>query len=170
MLSDAAAAARQLSVSLDALQRRIRDPRPRRTRRGRRVAAPLRAGPDGRAQPRLPGGLVAETSAGVEAMLATSGVVLVVDGYNVANRAWSDYDRRRPAERLGVAATALCRRSGCEIVLVFDGDGSGRPALRRRWRTRLFSDAGQEADEVVSAKSSPAPPHPRRGRRRRTRG
>ena len=82
-------------------------------------------------------------------MLATPDVVLVVDGYNVAHRAWADASVADQRERLGIAATALCRRLGCEIVLVFDGDGSGRPALRRGGVRVLFSDAGEEADEVV---------------------
>ena len=83
-------------------------------------------------------------------MLATPDVVLIVDGYNVAHRAWPEATAGDQRERLGIAATALCRRLGCEVVLVFDGNGSRpRPSLRRGGVRVLFSEAGEEADEVV---------------------
>jgi predicted RNA-binding protein with PIN domain len=148
-LSDAATAARQLSVSLDALQRRIREsattePKPPDLDLSRESA------PTRRTRPNLPKGLMAETPAGIEAMLATRDVVLIVDGYNIGHRAWADATAADQRERLGIAMTALSRRLGCEVVLVFDGDGSGPHAALRRGGVRvLFSDAGQEADEVV---------------------
>jgi predicted RNA-binding protein with PIN domain len=147
-LVDASALARQLSVSLDALDRRLREggssgPGRREVSR-QRDPAPMR-----RTVPQLPGGVIADSPAGVEAMLGTPDVVLIIDGYNVGFRAWGDATPADQRERLGIAATALCRKHGCEIVLVFDGDGSGRPALRRGGVRVLFSDAGEEADEVV---------------------
>jgi len=148
-LTDAATAARQLSVSLDALQRRIRESATAEPKEPD-VVLPREPAPTRRAQPNLPKGLMAESPAGVEAMLATRDVVLIVDGYNVAHRAWADASAADQRERLGIAVTALTRRVGCEVVLVFDGDGSGSlPPLRRGGVRVLFSDAGQEADEVV---------------------
>ena len=147
-LVEAGGLARQLSVSLDALQRRLQERTPsepsRREVTRRRDPAPTR-----RTVPQLPGGVIADSPAGVEAMLATPDVVLIIDGYNVGFRAWGDSTPADQRERLGIAATALCRRHNCEIVLVFDGDGSGRQNLRRGGVRVLFSDAGEEADEVV---------------------
>jgi predicted RNA-binding protein with PIN domain len=150
-LADAVAAARQLSFSLDALQRRIKDAPDSSTRpevleiTREREPAPIK-----RAAPRLPPGVLADSAPGVEAMLATPDVVLVVDGYNIAHVAWADSTPGDQRERLGIAATALTRRLGCEIVLVFDGDGYGPRAPLRRGGVRvLFSDAGEEADDVV---------------------
>ena len=117
--------ARQLSVSLDALQRRIREAATAEAEVRRRRAG-SRAGADARARSRsCRKGLVAESPAGIEAMLGTPDVVLIVDGYNVAHRAWADASAADQRERLGIAVTALSRRLGCEVVLVFDGDGSG---------------------------------------------
>jgi len=153
-LSDAVAVARQLSVSLDALQRRIRDTGPAEESLGefpRRTPGRVREpAPTRRRHPQLPPGVVANSPAGVEAMLATPEVVLIVDGYNVAQRAWPEATAGDQRERLGIAATALCRRLNCEVVLVFDGNGSRpRPSLRRGGVRVLFSEAGEEADEVV---------------------
>ncbi len=126
--------------------------RARRFRRAETSAttAPTSRAPTRRVTPVLPGGVVADTPGGVEAMLRTPGVVLVVDGYNVTKRVWSDATPSEQRERLGIAATALDRRLGCDIALVFDGDGSAPLPGIRHGRVRvLFSDADEEADDVV---------------------
>ena len=99
----------------------------RRSPSRREVVAPARAGadaPHGSAAARRRHRRLAGGSRGDARARPTS--CLIVDGYNVAFRAWADATPADQRERLGIAATALCRRHGCEIVLVFDGDGSGR--------------------------------------------
>jgi predicted RNA-binding protein with PIN domain len=123
------------------------------------VSRPPKTAPTGRAQPRLPGGLVASSTAGIEAMLGTPDVVLVVDGYNVTKHAWPDATAAEQRERLGIAITAMHRRLGCNVVVVFDGDSSGvaRPPLRRGGVRVVFTDAAEEADDVVIAEVAALP-------------
>jgi predicted RNA-binding protein with PIN domain len=95
---------------------------------------------------------VADSAAGADAMLRTNGVTLVVDGYNVAKRAWPDASPSEQRERLAMALTALHARTKCSSTVVFDGANSAAepvPVLRRRGLRVLFSAAGEEADDVV---------------------
>ena len=147
-LADAGTAARQLSVTLDALQRRLREGTPaedeRPEVRRQRDPAPTR-----RTVPQVPPGLVADSPAGVEAMLGTPDVVLIVDGYNIAFRlggrdagrsaraARHRGDRAVPAARLRDRARVRRRRER-------PAPGAAAGGVRV-----LFSDAGEEADEVV---------------------
>jgi len=147
-LADAAAAAHQVAVSLEALRRRVRGDvtagatgapeTPREKPLARRVA------------PNVPAGLVAHSADGIEAMLRTPDALLVVDGYNVSKRAWPDATASDQRERLAIAVTGLHRRVGSNVLLVFDGDGTSQvPGIRRGGVRVVFSDADEEADEVV---------------------
>ena len=171
-LGDAVAVARQLSVSLDALQRRVREGTPTGEAIPARGRMPTRRGCGAGARPArthsaaLPPGVVANSPAGVEAMLATPDVVLIVDGYNVAHRAWPDATAGDQRERLGIAATALCRRLGCEVVLVFDGNGSRpRPVAAPRRRAGAVLRGRRRGRRGGRARGrGAAPPDPRGGR------
>jgi predicted RNA-binding protein with PIN domain len=155
-IEEAAADAERVARSLRAVARQAQGAASR-----PRQAAPRRASaaPTGRAQPLLPGGLVASSNAGIDAMLRTPDIVFIVDGYNVTKQAWPDATAADQRERLGIAITALNRRLGCNVVVVFDGDSSGiaRPPLRRGGVRVVFSDAGEQADDVVVAEVAALP-------------
>lgn len=147
-LADAARAAQQLSSSLETLRRRVRSDSARAEPPD--APAPREKPLARRAAPNVPAGLVAESGDGIEAMLRTPGAVLVVDGYNVSKRAWPDSTAADQRERLGIAVTGLHRRVGCDVVVVFDGDRLHPvPTLRRGGVRVVFSDADEEADELV---------------------
>jgi predicted RNA-binding protein with PIN domain len=155
-IEEAAADAERVGRSLRAVARQAQTaasrPRPAAPR-------PAKSAPTGRAQPALPGGLVASSNAGIEAMLRTPDVMFIVDGYNVTKQAWPDATAADQRERLGISITALNRRLGCNVVVVFDGDSSGiaRPPLRRGGVRVVFSDAGEQADDVVVAEVAALP-------------
>jgi predicted RNA-binding protein with PIN domain len=148
-LADAADDARKLASAVERLRARIAaGPGP--------AAAPVPVPVPGerplarRRVPALPSGLIATSVAGLEAMLSDDDVLLVIDGYNVTKQAWPETTASDQRERLGIAVTSLHRRCGCGVLCVFDGDGTGsRPAIRRGDIRVVFSDAGEEADEVI---------------------
>jgi predicted RNA-binding protein with PIN domain len=105
-----------------------------------------------------PPGLSADTAAGIDAMLRTRGVVLVVDGYNVSMAGWGDVSPADQRERLVAALNALHLRVRCDVVLVFDGSDVQGVGVPRRLGVRVvFSDAGEEADPVVVREVSARP-------------
>ena len=69
--------------------------------------SPRPPAPTRRAAPNLPPGVVANSPMGVEAMLATPDVVLIVDGYNIAHRAWPHATAVYDAGATSIAATAF---------------------------------------------------------------
>jgi predicted RNA-binding protein with PIN domain len=145
-LADVAAAAEQVASTLRAIERRAQ------TRPAEAPAdTPRPRAPSRRTRPTLPPGVAEESPEGIDAMLRADGVLLVVDGYNVTKRAWPDASPADQRERLGIGVTGLHRRVGCGVLVVFDGDGSGvaRPVIRRGGVRVMFSDAGEEADEVI---------------------
>jgi predicted RNA-binding protein with PIN domain len=151
-LQHAADAAKQLSSTLDDVARRAKSLR---ATSGTQPASRARSrgkAPARRVSPELPAGVVSDSATGADAMLRTDGVTLIVDGYNVAKRAWPEATPSDQRERLALALAALHARTGCSSTVVFDGDAAGGasvPVLRRRGLRVLFSAAGEEADDVV---------------------
>ncbi|MCU1426988.1 MAG: hypothetical protein JWL83_988 [Actinomycetia bacterium] len=151
-LTKAAAAARDLASTIEDVAHRTASEtvaRPKAKAAGKVAKAAPRA-PARRTTPALPGGVLADSAMGAEAMLRTEGVNVVVDGYNVTKRAWPDATAREQRERLAIALAALHTRLGCSSTVVFDGDGTTGPTgIRRRGLRVLFSGPGDEADDIV---------------------
>jgi predicted RNA-binding protein with PIN domain len=111
-----------------------------------------------RTRPTCPPGVVADSRAGLDGMLRTRGVLLVVDGYNVSKTAWGDAPLEEQRERLVAALAELHLRIRCEVIVVFDGaDVRGVPLPRKPGVRVVFSDAGETADDVV-VREAGAPP------------
>ena len=103
-----------------------------------------------RTRPLCPPGVIANSRTGLDGMLRTRGVVLVVDGYNVSKTAWGDAALEEQRERLIAALAELHLRIRCDVIVVFDGaDVRGVPLPRRPGVRVVFSDPGQTADDVV---------------------
>jgi predicted RNA-binding protein with PIN domain len=103
-----------------------------------------------RTRPMCPPGVVADSRAGLDGMLRTRGVLLVVDGYNVSKTAWDDAPLEEQRERLVAALAELHLRIRCEVIVVFDGaDVRGVPLPRKPGVRVVFSDPGETADDVV---------------------
>ncbi len=111
-----------------------------------------------RNRPACPAGLAVDTPAGLDAVLRSGGVLLVVDGYNVTKTAWTAASPEEQRTRLLAALAELHLRLRCDIVVAFDGDDvRGVPLPRRPGVRVVFSAAGEEADDVV-VREAAAPP------------
>jgi predicted RNA-binding protein with PIN domain len=82
-----------------------------------------------------------------------TGVLLLVDGYNVSLHAWPGVALTHQRHRLISALAELAARSGAAVRVIFDGDetqafppvpGAARAAVRV-----AFSSPGVDADEVI---------------------
>jgi predicted RNA-binding protein with PIN domain len=160
-LADAAELARRLADGLGSLAKRSGaslqadtgervEPRPAGEARGSSEVPADRRRRQRPPRPSVPRGLIADSSEGVEALLQTPGVVLVVDGYNLSMQAWPDSAPSLQRERLLAALAPLQLRVRCGVVCVFDGADVGRVPTPRRGGVRvIFSAPGEDADPVV---------------------
>ncbi len=98
----------------------------------------------------LPGGIVADTGAGARWLLGRPEVVLLVDGYNVAKRAWPNEDLESQRTHLIRALDVLAIRTGATAEIVFDGPDEPAPAARQSTRSvGVRYSGGALADDVV---------------------
>jgi len=155
-LAGAAAAASQLGVALTAASEALgfsvaADPTPT------PPPAPVRARRPARPAPRRPAPLPPATfEDSIEAadyLVRVSGMVLLVDGYNVSLRAWPDLATPTQRRRLTDALTELAARTGVDARIVFDGAEQPEPGPRDlpvRSPVRVyFSPPDVDADEVL---------------------
>ena len=130
-------------------------------------AAPVQPRQSGRrkssASPRkplaLPGGVYGSSFAASEFLARHPGVMVLVDGYNVAKLAWPNLTLEQQRERCIDAAEDVARRFGTNVAIVFDGasvPGAAAPA-KRLVRVR-FSPEGVTADDVLRAEVAATPP------------
>lgn len=99
----------------------------------------------------LPGGLVGSSRAAAEYLVRVPGVVVLVDGYNVAKLGWPDLGLEAQRDRCVAAAEDVVTRfGGVDVRIVFDGaDVPGVPAGGRRLVPVRFSPAEVSADDVL---------------------
>jgi predicted RNA-binding protein with PIN domain len=97
-----------------------------------------------------PPGLVADAPSAIDAMVRRSGVVVVIDGYNVSMSAWPEQSVAEQRDRLVSAVAELALRTRASVTVVFDGADVGRVTPPRRPGVRVvFSPPGEKADPVV---------------------
>ena len=135
-LRELARSARSLADRLGGLRRR----------RDRPAGSPLA----------LPGGVGRDSRRATEHLLRAARALVLVDGYNVAKRAWPDDDLAVQRSRCLDLVDDVARRFGTDVTVVFDGaDVVGAHAPGRRLARVVFSSAGRDRRRR----------DPRRGRR-----
>jgi predicted RNA-binding protein with PIN domain len=113
-----------------------------------------RRGPTVARQPvPLPPAVFDDSFEAAEHLIRVSGILLIVDGYNVTISSWPHLELPRQRHHLVDALAELAMRTGLQVRVVFDGtdlnNRFGPPAAARRRMRVTFSPDGVEADEVI---------------------
>lgn len=172
-LADAASLARRLSARLDELTAPdIAPNRPARSVPAEPEAEPPSATPTAdriverrgaeqagpRPAARIPVGLRADTAEGIDALLRTPRLVVVVDGSAAAALVWSEESVDERRKRLVAALRALHARYRCDLDAVFSVDEGepvgrvGRPGVRA-----VFSAAGESVGAAMARQVAAIP-------------
>lgn len=115
-----------------------------------RMSALVEVGAVKRRAVALPGGVARDSRRATEFLLRSPGVLVLVDGYNVAKLAWPELELVGQRERCLDAVDDVVRRYGSDVTVVFDGaDVVGSHAARRRLARVTYSPAGVTADDVI---------------------
>jgi predicted RNA-binding protein with PIN domain len=118
------------------------------------VPAPEPARPARREPVVLPVGMFDDGPDAVMHLLRHPGTTLAVDGYNVSLKGWPTLALSAQRKRLVDALDSLAARTGCAVVVVFDGAdiGSGLPGESRPRGVQVrFTAPGVEADDELLA-------------------
>jgi hypothetical protein len=100
----------------------------------------------------IPGGVYGNSEAAAEHLVRVPGVVVLVDGYNVAKLGWPDLSLERQRDRCIEAAETLAKRWGTDVHVVFDGASvTGAHTRTRRVVRVAYSPDGVLADDVLRA-------------------
>ncbi|HET6665475.1 MAG TPA: NYN domain-containing protein [Acidimicrobiales bacterium] len=113
---------------------------------------PAPSPPEARRRPvALPGGIFDDSLEAAEALIRTPGVLVLVDGYNIAHAQWHGLEPLALRQRLLDACGELHARARVDIEVVFDGAGdeAGSGNLARASVRYRFTPAGVEADDVI---------------------
>jgi hypothetical protein len=107
----------------------------------------------------LPGGLVGSSRGAAEFLVRVPGVVVLIDGYNVAKLGWPGLSLEAQRDRcVASAEDVVLRFGGVDVRIVFDGaDVPGIPAGPRRLVPVHFSPEGVKADAVLCAEVARLP-------------
>jgi len=118
--------------------------------------------PERRSPLAVPGGRGADDPETLAAWMATDGVLVLVDGYNVTKHPQGFADRGLEDQRtlLLDLCRRLARRFGAEVTVVFDGGTVGPIPTRLPLGPVevVFTDAGRTADDEIVVRTNAAPP------------
>ena len=100
----------------------------------------------------IPGGMYGNSDGAAQHLLRSPGVLVLIDGYNVAKLGWPDLTLEHQRERCIDVCETVARRWGTELHIVFDGaDVVGAHTSRRRLVRVSYSPQGVLADDVLRA-------------------
>lgn len=100
----------------------------------------------------VPGGLLNDSEAVAEHLLRSPGVLVLVDGYNIAKAGWPDLVLERQRDQCVRVCEQMAVRWGTDVQIVFDGaDVVGAHSSERRLVKVSYSPSGVLADDVLRA-------------------
>jgi predicted RNA-binding protein with PIN domain len=157
LIADAAAAAAALQQALAALEAVAVRPGPGPAE----PARPTERTAVARRRPvALPPAVLDDSPEAADHLVRVSGVLLLVDGYNISHAQWHGLAPPEQRTRLLDACAELHARCGAELEVVFDGAGEqagGGTLVRSAVRYR-FTPNGTEADDVILDRVDHEPP------------